>query len=517
MITKSVYLKGRQCLKRQWFAVQGIQEPEIEPDEVWEERLREGAHVEGHAEQLFPEGVHISLPIDDDDSSPPSWRERLQSTREALRGDAPVFQAHLEFDDLFAVADILEPRGGGWFLWEVKASTRKAGEWKPVFDWDLAFQVLLARRTGLRVVGSGVILLSRNFVLESEEVDPHQLLVREDRSDVVEGLLPQVEAELASMREALDRETAPVELPGSRCKGYREAKHGNRVSDCGHLSAEGYCGRALPENWAGCLPNLRGNKRTKVDSTPNLDIESLDPDDDDWSWTDAQRWAIQAVKTGAAQVEAPAIRAALDAIEWPVAYVDFEFDPGVAVPRFRGCRPYDRLPFQWALVVQAAPGSPLGEPQAFLHLDDTDPSRPFAETLLEALPGTGSLVAHYATAETSVLRRLAERLGGGTGAALEALRPRFADTQKIAKAGYYHPAQMGSWSIKKLAPALVGRGYDDLEIGNGMAAVMAWRRAVVAEGADRERLRDDLLRYCGRDAELMHGILEALRELVGDR
>ena len=49
MITKSTYLKGRQCLKRQWFTARGLQEPEIEPDELWEERLREGAHVEGCA------------------------------------------------------------------------------------------------------------------------------------------------------------------------------------------------------------------------------------------------------------------------------------------------------------------------------------------------------------------------------------------------------------------------------------------------------------------------------------
>ena len=74
--------------------------------------------------------------------------------------------------------------------------------------------------------------------------------------------------------------------------------------------------------------------------------------------------------------------------------------------------------------------------------------------------------------------------------------------------------EQGSWSIKKLAPALIGRGYDDLEIGDGMAAVMAWRRAIRAEGEERERLGEELRRYCGRDAELMHGILQALREVT---
>jgi len=58
----------------------------------------------------------------------------------------PLFKAHLQANDLFAVTDILEPRDKGWFLWEVKASTRREEEWKPVLDWDLAFQVCFWQR-----------------------------------------------------------------------------------------------------------------------------------------------------------------------------------------------------------------------------------------------------------------------------------------------------------------------------------------------------------------------------------
>jgi|GEM_PF-3318774 len=62
MITKSNYLKGRQCLKRQWLATSGLPEPEIEPDEVWEERIREGVHVESYAERLFLEAFAFLRP-----------------------------------------------------------------------------------------------------------------------------------------------------------------------------------------------------------------------------------------------------------------------------------------------------------------------------------------------------------------------------------------------------------------------------------------------------------------------
>ncbi len=511
-ITKSTYLKGRQCAKRLWLASRKIAEPELESEDVWEERQLEGAEVERFAERLFPDGVSI----EEAGSDSPNWNVRMRRTKDALNDNAPIFQAHLQSGDLFAAVDILEPKDGGWFLWEVKASTYRDSEWAHVIDWDLGFQVNAARARGLTIVGAGVLMLNRDFVRGPGSIKAEELIVRVDRTEVVESLLPMVAGELQVMRKALALPTVPLEVPGSRCKGGRTRKDGRRASACGHIDEAGECGRLLPPYWAGRLPRLTGAKETFVSGIPNLPIEQLDPDDPVHKWTPHQSWVIEAVQSGEPYIDKPALEDALAHIEWPVAYIDFEFDPGVAVPRFEGCRPYDRIPFQWALVVQKTPGAPLEEPQAFLHLDETDPSRAFAESLLAALPESGSLVAHHASAETTVLKRLAERFGGELGDSLEALYDRFQDTEVISKAGYYHPDQQGSWSIKKLAPALIDRGYGDLEIGNGMAAVMAWRKATARDAAenDRERIRAELLEYCGRDAELMHGILEELRKLV---
>ncbi|MEZ4495147.1 MAG: hypothetical protein R3C29_17760 [Dehalococcoidia bacterium] len=76
-----------------------------------------------------------------------------------LTGTAPILQAHLSADELLAIVDLLEPRDGGWFLWEIKASTKA----KVIHRWDLAFQREVARRAGLVVVGAGVIHLDRGY------------------------------------------------------------------------------------------------------------------------------------------------------------------------------------------------------------------------------------------------------------------------------------------------------------------------------------------------------------------
>jgi hypothetical protein len=438
----------------------------------------------------------------------PGLDAAIAATRAALGHERPVLQAHLAAGELLAIADLLEPRAGGWFLWEVKAST----ETKPIHDWDLAFQLEVARRAGLDVVGAGVMHLDREYVRHGA-LDVGRLIVRADRTPAVAALADAVRAEIAAQLEVLALAEVPEATPGSRCKGNTDIKSGDRPSDCGHLAPTGHCGAGLPAHWVGDLRGLRGAKAAYVASLPEPAIELLDPDR---GWTPSEQRMIRAVQQDAPVVDAAALRARLDLLEWPVAYVDFEFDPGMAVPRFDGSWPYARLPFQWSMHVQPAPGAPLERPAPFLHVGDDDPRRPFLESLLDALPEAGSVVVHSKNAEQTVLKQLGQALGGELQRRAAAVVDRLYDTIDLAQAGYYHPGQRGSYSIKKLAPVLVGRGYEDLAVQDGMAAVVAWKRACApgTDPAERERLRTELLAYCGRDTELMHELIEAVRALV---
>lgn len=524
LITKSLYLKGRQCAKRIWLLAQSVEEPMIEQDAVWEERAEVGAEVESYAEQLYPHGVAIRAGAEEHGSWESRRARAIEATRAALEGRAAVFQARLLVDDLYAEVDILEPRGSAWFLWEVKASTwaraPEAGSKQkltPLHEYDLAYQVHLARAAGLEIAGAGLLMLEKTYERRVGAIDPEELIAKKDCTERVEQLQPLVAAELAEMRRVLAASEPPKENPASRCKGSRDAVGANRPSSCGHLAPDGECGRDLPEYWAGRLPRLSGTKDRFVRQNPGLSIEELNAMDKARKWSSRQQRVIHAVQQGAPVIDGAALRASLTEIEWPVTYTDFEFDPGMAVPRYPGTRPYDVLPFQWSMFVQEEPNAPLVEKPAFLHLDDSDPRLAFAESWLAALAPRGSIVAHHAQAEVGVLKQLAERLGGAVGPQLLAACQRFRDTEVISTAGYYHPDQQGSYSIKKLAPALIDRGYEDLAIGDGMVAVMDWKRAIAPEtsATDREQIAEALLKYCGRDAELMHEILEELRRLVG--
>jgi hypothetical protein len=466
--------------------------------------------------------------------SSPDFSESVERTRTVLARGAPdetaapvIFQAHLIAEPsgnagepgaevtgvITAVVDIVE-RGpdGSCFLWEVKASTSLS----PLHDYDLAFQVLVALRAGLSVSGCGLFLLEKNYVRGPDGLDPDALLRRVDRTSVVFELLPTVEADLSAQFSVVSANMTPDVSPGRRCRGSRKVREANRPSNCGHLERKecSFCGRDLPDWWVGDLPRLNAKTESMLQEQSLADMTMIDPLDSRFGFSDAQRRVIEGARTGAVWIDAAALRSALAPLEYPLTAIDFEFDPGMAVPLWEGCSPYSRVPFQWSMHVQASESASFEERAPFLFDQPEDPTGPFLESLFDALPESGSILVHHRSAEEGVLQQAAERVGGDWPVRVKSLESRLFDTEKLLKAGYHHPEQRGSYSLKNVAGPLLGRGFGDLSIQNGMMAVMGWKRLVAAtKSEERSRLRGNLLAYCGRDTELLLEIVREIRRL----
>jgi len=93
---------------------------------------------------------------------------------------------------------------------------------------------------------------------------------------------------------------------------------------------------------------------------------------------------------------------------------------------------------------------------------------------------------------------------------------RIVDLQPITRNHYYHPAQQGSWSIKKVLPALVPElNYDDLEgIQDGNMAMLAYQEAIAPDTTSdrKEEIRRQLLDYCKLDTYSMVRIWQVLAQ-----
>ena len=90
-------------------------------------------------------------------------------------------------------------------------------------------------------------------------------------------------------------------------------------------------------------------------------------------------------------IDCGAITEFLATLDFPLYFLDFEtFNP--ALPRYRGSRPYQVIPFQWSLHTLDSDGTL--EHREFLHEGAGDPRRAFAESLVSALGDSGPVLVY---------------------------------------------------------------------------------------------------------------------------
>lgn len=108
----------------------------------------------------------------------------------------------------------------------------------------------------------------------------------------------------------------------------------------------------------------------------------------------------------------------------------------------------------------------------FLDLSGNDPSESFTQSLIAACGEDEPVFVYNAGFETARIRELAERFPS-LSQPLLAINDRIVDLLPVARERYYHPSQKGSWSIKKVLPALSCLNYGTIP---WMACRMAvWR------------------------------------------
>lgn len=161
------------------------------------------------------------------------------------------------------------------------------------------------------------------------------------------------------------------------------------------------------------------------------------------------------------------VAAEMSAWKYPLHFIDFETS-SVALPFYRGMRPYEPVAFQFSHHRMEANGtvSHVGE-----YLEVTPgkfPNFDFARALkkeLEADEGTVFMWSHH---ENTILSKIAEQLAVTSVAPSESDelinflqtltrggQREMVDLCKISEKAFFHPATKGSNSIKKVLPAIL--------------------------------------------------------------
>jgi hypothetical protein len=486
-LSKSRFLAGLQCRLRLWYDCyqrQLASPPDAETQALFET----GREVGILARQRFSGGALVEW--DHRHST-----EAIEKTA-ALIGDwnlASVYEGAFEHRGVLVRADILNRENGGFVLNEVKASTRA----KEVHVPDVAVQLWVLRGAGLDVRRAGVLLLNKGYLYDGHSLDVGELFQVHDFTETVEPMLGEVEGQVEDFHELLAG-GPPSIAPGPQCFTPYECPF------YAHCSR----GAVAPEYPVSELPRLSPKRMKELEAAGIVDVRDVP---EDFPLSPMQATARQSVLSGEDRIHGD-LAAALATVDYPVHHLDFE-TVGPAIPRYPGTHPYDMVPFQFSVHTQFDDGT-LTHAE-YLHTDGSDPRPPLAAALLRALGDQGSICV-YSSYEGKVIRRLAGALPDRAPALL-ALVDRLWDLHPVIKNNYYHPQFRGSFSIKKVLPAVVPEmSYEDLEISEGGMASISYEQALRCDDwVERERIFRALSEYCARDTRAMVALRQALGERSG--
>ncbi len=484
-LSKSRVMAGIQCAKQLWWRVHEPSAVELVPDAMLEAVFARGRQVGEVARAHVPGGVLIDLPHD-------AYEERLEATRTALASEVPVvYEASFRADSVYVAVDILE-RGadGGFCVTEVKSTTSV----KEPHLTDVAIQGHVARRAGLPVRRMEIMHLNRACTYP----DLDDLFVRADVTTAAEARLATLPGEVGALQ-AMLAGPRPEVATGPHC---------TRPYECPFLDR---CWAPQPLHHVSTLYRQQARALAALYEQGYQSILDLPEDTALAATADRQRRAVQAGR----MIVEPGLGRALRTCLSPVAFLDFE-TAGLPIPVWNGCHPWDALPVQWSCHVEDGAGGLAHHAWLAEGPDDVRPA--LAEQLLAACEPARTIVAYHARFERECIQRIA--------AGAPALAPRLAriaerlvDLLPIVREHVYHPAFGGSFSLKRVLPALVpGLGYDDLAIADGALASVALERLLwggdAVSHAERGRLRADLQGYCARDTLGLSRLLERLRSLA---
>jgi len=484
LVSKTKIMRGYRCVKSLYLT---IQNPELEPPvtPALQATFDQGHEIGEEARRRFPEGVLV-------DNKPWDFVGALKRTRELIQaGNEVIFEGAFEYKGLFARVDVLKfsKATQRWHLLEVKSGTKVKAEYLD----DAGFQAYVLANGGLPLEKISILHVNRECVSPNlsnlfTEVDVTQEL--RDRHKLIGPKLTEIYAGLRG-------EHVPDIDIGEYC-----------TSGVGcPFQAHCYQEKLIPPVSVFNVPGLR-EKAWEFYRAGQVKLEDLDLA----LLTVEQRRMVEAHLHSDRFVDTKEIAQAISEWKYPFVFLDFEtINP--AIPRYLGTRPYQQVPFQFSVHIMREPGAEL-EHVEFLHLGEGDPRVDLIPALLKACGTEGSIVSYFARFESDVIRELAEWDPAHRDSLLP-LNARMVDPLPIIRAAVYDPAFTGSFSLKKVAPALLGEtfSYSQMEVADGTAAQRAFDS--VYRGrlslSEVDHLRKAMLEYCKQDTLAMVELVKWLQ------
>lgn len=483
-ISKSQYIRGRQCLKSLWLY---RHRPEIR-DEIGTAQqavFDAGTDVGVLAQQYFPGGVLI--PYDGF-----TLLEQMALTQTTIENGVDViYEAAFCYENVFFKADILRKTAAGWEIYEVKASTAV----KEVHIEDIALQSYVLQGLGMKLANAYLMHINNQYIRQGD-IEIRKLFSVEDVTYEIDALRPEVARHIASMRTVLKGGMPSIDI-GPHC---------SQPYDCDFRE---HCWQHIPSPSVFDFARI-GKKAFELYNRGILHMEDTPPDE----LNDKQLMQLEAWKQQKKFINLPELRRFIDSLSYPLCFMDFETF-ATPVPLYDGIRPYQQVTFQYSLHVLNTKGAVL---KHYEYLADgaVNPQRDFIESLLRVVHKDAMVLVWNATFERQRLQELMQVFPDKEGQ-IQKILDNMVDLMLPFQRRYiYKPGFQGSYSIKKVLPYMVEElSYQELDINNGTAAMAGWlQMRNENKSEERDILRQQLIAYCQMDTYAMVEILEKMQQIA---
>lgn len=489
LLSKSTFVKGNQCAKALYLN-RFHKKLRDETDDSKEAIFTQGTNVGLLAQQLFPDGVDVS-PEDYTQFD----KSVKQTKTELAKGAKTIYEAAFLFDDVLAALDILNKDKDGWKAYEVKSST----DVTETYILDAALQYYLIANSGIQLKDFFIVYINNQYV-KNGPLDIKQLFTVQSVYQEVLTLQEFIPAKILELKAVLKGKAIPKMDIGPHC---------TYPYVCDFM---GHCWKHVPEYSVFNISRLNVDTKFELYKNGTFEFSKIP---DDAALNDKQWQQVEAELKQETVIDKPQIKSFLRGLEYPLYFMDFETFQ-LAVPVYDNSRPYQQMVFQYSLHKQTTKTSELEHYEYLAETNNKDPRIPFIEKLIKDCGDKGDIIVYNIGFERGKLNDLALQFPKYKKQ-IDKIIERLKDLMlPFQQRWYYIYTMQGSYSIKKVLPALVPElSYTNLEISNGGDASGVYSAMVQGtfEG-DIKKNREALIEYCKLDTFAMVKIVEKLNQLT---
>ncbi len=458
-----------------------------------------GHEFEEYAEKLFPEGLKLGFNNYDE------YNALTRKTKGALdSGAKTIFQGKFEVDGLTCIVDVLNQTDDGVYdLIEIKSSTKV----KPEHEYDLAFQLLVLHKAGIKVGNIAVVHVNKEYVKDGL-IDPEGITEKTDVTGAVRMLVDITQEQIDKAKQVLSSRQMPDISP--RFVNQLE------ISDTSWF-----------EDWMkiyfSLRPNLDSSSIYHLSYPSSRQIGELEDKGitligdvlDELALRPKQLTQIQTSRSNQRVIDKDKIKEFLESFAYPLYFFDYE-TLSSAIPYFNGGSPYQDYPFQYSLHEQDSPEAEVRHLE-YLHAEASNPMLSLLEQLKADIGNSGTILTWNMSYEKGCNQRMA-KFYPEYKEFLEGVNERINDLMiPFSKMWLVDKNFFGSASVKKVLPALIPElTYKDLDVSDGLLARRVWTETILMgkNPEQKEKVLSDLSTYCTLDTLAMVRILEVLRKIV---